>query len=147
MHLSITPLPGEISLFDGYYGIEQCTIRGMCRLDNSRSSKPVFIKSLKISLKSFTQCEYTDKLLDNVRRERIWWSDEYVLLKGTERWENNGDKTQIPEMLDAGLVLEIPFEIEMPESIDQIPPIPPFFKIESSLPDYGMQPHQKAESN
>ncbi|KAJ3383067.1 hypothetical protein HDU92_004410 [Lobulomyces angularis] len=139
--LSITPLPDETQILIGNYGIDHSFVRGIARVDTQSSKHSIYIDKLLVRLKCSTNCSYYQKYdLELIKRERTWWDDEVILLKGHVRKTLPEDKLLIPveadiyvpECISPGTLLEIPFEIPLPDPVDNIPLIPPLYKINSS---------------
>ncbi|KAI9362032.1 hypothetical protein DFJ73DRAFT_956822, partial [Zopfochytrium polystomum] len=108
--LSIVPLPdaeedtqeGCSPFVYGYYGLEPCFLRGVVRI-NHRSSYPLTITSLSISLKGVTSCSfYSSSDGDTCYREKIHCAVQEVLLKSSET-------------LHPYSQLDIPFQLALPE--------------------------------
>ncbi|TPX72135.1 hypothetical protein SpCBS45565_g00735 [Spizellomyces sp. 'palustris'] len=121
--IAILPLPDTNNLLQGFYGIEQCSVRGLVRISHepgfaslTRRTGPLRIQSMSITLSGVALCLYTDisEGLDVTKREHVLLFKTVDLL------------TEI-EVVLPGTVLEIPFDVPFPPDPDPatLPPPPP----------------------
>ncbi|KAJ3157791.1 hypothetical protein HDU89_000170 [Geranomyces variabilis] len=128
-NVSLHPLPEAggssssspaLSLLHGYYGLEECCVRGVVRISHQPggrgSGRPLRIKSLSVVLKGKASCMYVDPkdAIDLSTRED-------VLLYRTV------DLLTEAEAVPCNTVVQIPFEIPFPPDPDpdSLPPPPP----------------------
>lgn len=125
--LTLHPLPDCLSFLSGHVGLEPAFLRGIVRLEYATSSRfslfanplPLHIKQLLIVLTCRQTASFLYRYdLELTRRERLLWRDECLLLHSGET-------------VHAGTLLEIPFEIAIPEPVDLVPVIPPSFQIQN----------------
>ncbi|KAI8914795.1 hypothetical protein DFJ77DRAFT_34609 [Powellomyces hirtus] len=122
--VSLHPLPGATaasqSLLQGYYGLEECSVRGVVRISHQpgfrSGSRPLRIKSLAVTLSGKAICMFADmrEAIDLTKREHILLHQTVSLLAE-------------PESVPLGTVIEIPFDIPLPPDPDPntLPPPPP----------------------
>ena len=96
MNLSILTLPGTSSFIDGHYGLQECVVRGITRIN---LLKPSLIYKLQITLKGIMESAFWDIEFDKHPRKSILVQEHRELLSHVN--------------LPAGMV-DIPFEIAFP---------------------------------
>ncbi|KAJ3016647.1 hypothetical protein HKX48_003924 [Thoreauomyces humboldtii] len=117
--LSLSPLPGTLGLQQGYYGVEEPSVRGMVRIEHEAgfmASRPLQIGSLTVTLTGKATCTFTDvrESLDVSHREHIFLQQTVSLLAAVES-------------VDPGTAVELPFDVPFPPDPDPntLPPPPP----------------------
>ncbi|KAI8804358.1 hypothetical protein BJ742DRAFT_453673 [Cladochytrium replicatum] len=102
--VQLCPLPDAETYLYGFYGLETCYIRGLVRLEN-KARKQVIVEKLRVSVQARTACNFMHRSDNEVmHRTRIHLNMEEVLFYQ-------------PEVLAPQSLLEIPFEILLPESV------------------------------
>ncbi|KAJ3122825.1 hypothetical protein HK098_002439 [Nowakowskiella sp. JEL0407] len=133
LRVAVSPLPDCASFLTGYYGIEECYIRGLISVHCNSSVWPRIVL-LSIHLNASTECSFLNRHdpLENLSRKRKLYDLTEIILSDI-----------VPQNISS---LQIPFELLLPETIPDPSATPAQLSARLNPPSYNFSQYQSLSS-